>query len=64
MYCDFFNTDLRDKIAAIKCHINLITIIFFYNSKPVIEAQYKNLKTAQLAYANKGFILLCMIQVV
>jgi pimeloyl-ACP methyl ester carboxylesterase len=54
MYCDFSNTDLRDKIAAIKCPTLILLQSSFYNSKPVIEAQYKNLKTAQLAYANKG----------
>ena len=54
MYCDFLNTDLRDKIAAIKCQSLVLLEYGFSNFKPAIEAQYKNLKTANLQYSNKG----------
>lgn len=54
MYCDFSNTDLREKIAAIKCPSLILLESYFVNLKPAIEAQYKNLKAANLQYANKG----------
>ncbi|QDW19115.1 alpha/beta fold hydrolase [Flavobacterium sp. KBS0721] len=54
MYCDFSNTDLRDKIAAIKCPSLILLESYFVNLKPAIEGQYKNLKTANFQYANKG----------
>jgi len=54
MYCDFMNTDLRDKITAIKCPALILLESYFATIKPAIAAQYGNLKTAQLVYANKG----------
>ncbi|MBP4138112.1 alpha/beta fold hydrolase [Flavobacterium geliluteum] len=54
MYCDFSNTDLREKITTIKCPTLILLEAYFVNLKPAIEAQYKNLKTANLQYANKG----------
>jgi pimeloyl-ACP methyl ester carboxylesterase len=54
MYCDFINTDLRDKIATIKCPTLVLLESNFATFKPAIESQYANLKGAQLVYANKG----------
>ncbi|UUF15123.1 MULTISPECIES: alpha/beta fold hydrolase [Flavobacterium] len=54
MYCDFFNTDLRDRISAIKCPALILLESYFINLKPAIEGQYKNLKTANFQYADKG----------
>ena len=54
MYCDFSNTDLREKIKAIKCPALILLEAYFKNIKPAIEEQYKNLKTASLEYSNKG----------
>lgn len=54
MYCDFWNTDLREKIITIKCPTLILLESYFANLKPSIEEQYKNLKTANLQYANKG----------
>ncbi len=54
MYCDFLNTDLRAKITGIKCPALVLLESSFATFKPAIEAQYKNLTTAQLAYATKG----------
>ncbi len=54
MYCDFSNTDLREKIAAIKCPTLVLLESNFKNVKPAIEAQYKKLESADLQYANKG----------
>ncbi|WP_125717818.1 alpha/beta fold hydrolase [Flavobacterium ustbae] len=54
MYCDFFNTDLRVKIGQIKCPSLILLESYFINLKPAIDEQYKNLKTADFKYANKG----------
>ncbi len=54
MYCDFSNTDLREKITTIKCPSLILLESYFINFKPAIELQFKNLKTANLKYALKG----------
>jgi pimeloyl-ACP methyl ester carboxylesterase len=54
MFCDFSNTDLREKINSIKCPALILLEEYFKNIRPVIEEQYKNLKTANLQYSNKG----------
>lgn len=54
MYCDFSNTDLRDKIEAIKCPSLILLEYGFANYKTPIEAQFINLKTASFQYATKG----------
>lgn len=54
MFCDFSNTDLREKIANIKCPALILLESNFVNFKSGIEEQYKNLKTADLQYADKG----------
>ena len=54
MYCDFFNTDLRNRIAQIKCPSLILLESYFINLKPTIDEQYKNLKTADFKYANEG----------
>ena len=54
MYCDFSNTDLREKITSIQCPSLILLEFGFSNYKEPIEAQYKNLKTASFQYSNKG----------
>lgn len=54
MYCDYSNTDLREKIKSIKCPSLILLESYFSNFKPAIEQQYQNLKNANLHYANKG----------
>lgn len=54
MFCDFSNTDLREKIKNIQCAHLILLESYFANMKPSIEAQYKNLKAANLQYATKG----------
>ncbi|MEO8534175.1 MAG: alpha/beta hydrolase [Flavobacterium sp.] len=54
MYCEFSNTDLRDKIETIKCPTLVLLESYFVNLKPAIEEQYKKLKLANLQYAAKG----------
>lgn len=54
MYCDFLNTDLREKIRNISCPSLILLEANFRNMKTNIEAQYENLKNANLQYADKG----------
>jgi pimeloyl-ACP methyl ester carboxylesterase len=54
MYCDFSNTDLREKIKASNCSSLILLQSYFVNMKPAMEEQYKNLKHATLKYADKG----------
>lgn len=54
MYCDFSNTDLREKIKNIQCPSLILLESYFVFMKPAIEAQYKNLKNANLQYSTKG----------
>lgn len=54
MYCDFSNTDLREKIKNIQCPSLILLESFFINLRPAIEGQYKNLKNANMQYASKG----------
>lgn len=54
MYCDFSNTDLRPLLRRIECPTLVLLESYFVNFKSAIEAQYQDLKTAQLRYANKG----------
>ena len=54
MYCDFSNTDLRDKIGAIKCPSLILLESGFANYKTSIEVQFVHLKTANFQYAAKG----------
>lgn len=54
MFCDFSNTDLRESIKSIQCPSLILLEANFKNIKEPIEYQFKNLKTAQLEYANSG----------
>lgn len=54
MFCDFSNTDLRFKLKNITCPSLILLEAPFKDMKPAIENQYKDLKTANLQYANKG----------
>jgi pimeloyl-ACP methyl ester carboxylesterase len=54
MYCDFLNTDLREKLATIKCPALILMEPSFAAYASTVNDQYKNLKGAQIHYANKG----------
>ncbi|MEJ7677207.1 MAG: alpha/beta hydrolase [Segetibacter sp.] len=54
MYCDFSNTDLREKIAGIKCPALILLESYFANFKPSVIKQFKNLTSPNLHYATKG----------
>ena len=53
-FCDFLNTDLRESISHIQCPALILLENYFVNLKPTLEAQYRNLKTANMRYATKG----------
>jgi hypothetical protein len=53
MYCDFSNTDLREKIATIKCPSLILLEFGFLISKNLLKRSIK-LKTASFQYSNKG----------
>lgn len=54
MYCDFSNTDLREKIATIACPALILLESYFSNFKPAITDQFKNLKNFDMRFATKG----------
>lgn len=54
MYCDFSNTDLREKIARVSCPSLVLLESYFVNFKDAIAAQYRKMKSANLQYATKG----------
>lgn len=54
MFCDFSNTDLREKIKNITCPTLVMLESNFNNFKSAIEDQYKKLKNVDLVYADKG----------
>lgn len=54
MYCDFMNTDLRKALAHIQCPALILLEPGFAGLKTSIEEQYKELRTAKMAYATKG----------
>jgi len=54
MYCDFSNTDLREKIANVSCPSLILLESYFVNFKDAISTQYQKMKGANLHYATKG----------
>ncbi|MCW3072801.1 MAG: alpha/beta hydrolase [Bacteroidetes bacterium] len=54
IYCQFLNTDQRKSISNIKCPSLVLLEAPFANMKPVMEEQFKNMKTAQLKYSDKA----------
>lgn len=54
MFCDFSNTDLRQRIKNIKAPSLILLEAHFKHIEESISDQYKNLATAQLKYANQG----------
>lgn len=54
MYCDFTNTDLREKIKNIQCPSLIMLEPYFKNFKPAVTAQFMHLKDSDIQYADKG----------
>lgn len=54
IYCQFFNTDLRNTIATVQCPSLVLLEGAFSGMKEPVAEQYKKLKNADLEYATKG----------
>ena len=54
IYCDFTNTDLRVKIANIKCLSLILLEPHFLNFQSAINEQFKNMKQPNIQFATKG----------
>ena len=54
MYCDFSNTDLRQKITRIQCPALVLLESYFVNIKAAIAEQFKNAITVDMRFATKG----------
>lgn len=54
LYCDFSNTDLRERIQNIRIPSLVLLESNFKNIEAAIKEQYQGLSAAQLKYADKG----------
>lgn len=54
LYCDFSNTDLRERIKNIQVPSLILLEANFRNIESAVREQYKELPAAQLKYADKG----------
>jgi pimeloyl-ACP methyl ester carboxylesterase len=54
IYCQFLNSDLRDKLKTISCPALILLETNFKGLNTQITGQYKNLQDAKLVYAGKG----------
>lgn len=54
LYCDYANTDLRQKIATVQCPTLILLEEFFSNFSTGIDEQFSLLKSARIEYATKG----------
>lgn len=54
LYCEFANTDLRERLKNIKVPSLVLLEPNFKNIESAVREQYKRLTTVQLKYANKG----------
>lgn len=54
IYCQFLNTDNRERISSVKCPALVLLESPFATMKPAVEEQFKNMKTAQFKYSDKA----------
>lgn len=54
MYCDFMNTDLREKISSIQCPVLILLEPGFRQYQTAIQEQYRRIKNIKYAYATRG----------
>lgn len=54
MFCDFSNTDLRQKISTVQCPALILLEPSFKSVESAMNEQYSALKGARLKYATKG----------
>lgn len=54
MYCDFANTDLRERIRSIAVPVLVLLEPHFKNIASIVNEQYRNLHGVRLRYAEQG----------
>lgn len=54
LYCDFMNTDLRERIGSVQCPALVLLEPSFEKVKPAMNEQFGKMKTADIRYASKG----------
>lgn len=54
IYCELLNTDLRKKLSVIKCPVLILLQPFFKTKEQEVKAQYSQLTSADIRYADKG----------
>jgi pimeloyl-ACP methyl ester carboxylesterase len=54
IYCEFVNTDLREKLSAIKCPSLILLQPVFKSKDAEVKQQYALLKNADIRYAERG----------
>lgn len=54
IYCQFSNTDLREKIAQVKCPSLILLETNFKDNDAIMQQQYAKLSNKTIAYSTKG----------
>ncbi|NML23862.1 alpha/beta fold hydrolase [Pseudoflavitalea sp. G-6-1-2] len=54
IYCQFSNTDLREKIAQVKCPSLVLLEVNFKDNDAIMQQQYAKLSNKTIAYSTKG----------
>lgn len=54
IYCEFLNLDMRQTISVVQCPSLILLESPFKKISDAVAEQYKNLRDAQLVYADKG----------
>jgi pimeloyl-ACP methyl ester carboxylesterase len=54
IYCELLNTDLREKLPAIKCPTLILLQPAFKSKEKEVSRQYASIKNADIRYAEKG----------
>ena len=54
MYCDYSNTDMRPMLGRVKVPALVLLEFSFQRMAPMVEEQFKELRTVRLEYATRG----------
>ncbi len=54
LYCDFLNTDLREKVAGVQCPALVLLEPSFEKVRSTMDEQFGKMKGADIRYAGKG----------
>ena len=54
MYCDYSNTDMRPMLGRVKVPALVLLEFSFQRMAPMVEEQFKELRTIRLEYATQG----------